>query len=465
MERSLKIALVPERRDVSNAKTRPGLFGARHAVANKERILPFIKEHFGDEFTSFTDLEWLNDEGLLYAGDDAEAVAAYLKKEEVDALFIINCNFGNEDVVGRLCRMMGLPVLLWGPRDEPFDADGVRKTDTQCGLFAISNQLRRYHVPFSYIENCAPEDAAFTEGVERFLGVVSAVKTFKNMRIVQVGTRLDPFKSVMANELELTEKFGFNLMTVNLVQVGKRFERILAEEQPALDALLADAKKVYDLAGCTDEALKRMLAFVLVYKEIADETHATVLSTECWTAIPAGFGVSPCFAMSILADMGYLVTCESDVHGAVTQAILYALTRGKTPPLFGEFTVRHPYDDNAEMLWHCGPFPASQKADGETPRLVAEKPSFRAADGRYTIARFQGDEGRYTLFCGAFDTTDGPKTNGTYLFAKFKDLPKLERKLVEGPYIHHMSEVRGDYTAHLRDLCRYIPGLVLDEAE
>ena len=122
--------------------------------------------------------------------------------------------------------------------------------------------------------------------------------------------------------------------------------------------------------------------------------------------------------------------------------------------------------DRVEIRIHTEiPSEDVMKADGETPRLVAEKPSFRAADGRYTIARFQGDEGRYTLFCGAFDTTDGPKTNGTYLFAKFKDLPKLERKLVEGPYIHHMSEVRGDYTAHLRDLCRFIPGLVLDEAE
>ena len=32
-------------------------------------------------------------------------------------------------------------------------------------------------------------------------------------------------------------------------------------------------------------------------------------------------------------------------------------------PFFGEFTVRHPEDPNAELLWHCGPFAYSLKND------------------------------------------------------------------------------------------------------
>ena len=34
------------------------------------------------------------------------------------------------------------------------------------------------------------------------------------------------------------------------------------------------------------------------------------------------FGAMPCAAMSLLADMGYHVICESDVHGAITAALL-----------------------------------------------------------------------------------------------------------------------------------------------
>ena len=39
---------------------------------------------------------------------------------------------------------MGLPVLLWGPRDERPDENGVRLRDSQCGLFATGKVLRRF---------------------------------------------------------------------------------------------------------------------------------------------------------------------------------------------------------------------------------------------------------------------------------------------------------------------------------
>ena len=82
-------------------------------------------------------------------------------------------------------------------------------------------------------------------------------------------------------------------------------------------------------------------------------------------------------------------------------------------------------------------------------------PSFRLADGTYTIARFQADRGRYSLLGGTFRTCGGPETFGTYLWAEFADLPAVERRLIEGPYIHHMTEVPGDYTAYLKEFARY----------
>ena len=67
--------------------------------------------------------------------------------------------------------------------------------------------------------------------------------------------------------------------------------------------------------------------------------------------------------------MGYMIACESDMHCAMTMALLKCATLGKGLPLFGEFTVRHPENKNAELLWHCGPFPVSQKAEGTQARL------------------------------------------------------------------------------------------------
>jgi hypothetical protein len=113
-------------------------------------------------------------------------------------------------------------------------------------------------------------------------------------------------------------------------------------------------------------------------------------------------------------------------------------------------------------LWHCGPFPLKYKAKGEKPYLYNTKPSFRLEDGEYTIARFQAEKGKYYLFAEKFHTCVGPKTFGTYMWAEFEDLPKLERKLIEGPYIHHMSEVPGDYVEYLKEFTKYMDEVEFD---
>ena len=87
---------------------------------------------------------------------------------------------------------------------------------------------------------------------------------------------------------------------------------------------------------------------------------------------------------------------------------------------------------------------------------------FQVKDGEYTIARFDQDDGRYSILSGTCRSTTGPYTFGTYLWAEFNDLPAWEKKLIEGPYIHHMSEVEGDYTDVIREFCKYVPGLAPD---
>ena len=98
--------------------------------------------------------------------------------------------------------------------------------------------------------------------------------------------------------------------------------------------------------------------------------------------------------------------------------------------------------------------------EGTNSRL---KPSFPAKDGTYTITRFQGEKGTYKLLGGKFNTCEGPYTFGTYMWAEFNDLSKLEKKLINGPYIHHMSEIYGDYAEVLEEFTKYIPNLEFDD--
>ena len=56
----------------------------------------------------------------------------------------------------------------------------------------------------------------------------------------------------------------------------------------------------------------------------------------------------------------------------------------------------------------------------------------------------------------------GPLYLWHLLWGEFNDLPAWERKLVEGPYIHHMAEIEGDWTEVLREFCKFVPGLTAD---
>ena len=458
----VKIGLIPMRRDCT---PRSGMFNWEKAEERARKAVDFIEKNFTDENVSFVDLQGINPVGVLFSEKDVDAVVERMHDEKVDAVFLINSNFGNEEVAAMVANALKVPVLLWGPQDDVFDPDGMRYTDSQCGLFGTSRQLQRFNIPFTYIENCRIEDPIFTEGLRRFVSVACMVKNFRGMRVAEVGLRPKSFCSVIVNESELMQRFGIQVIPVNLALVIDKYNRILREH----DAELEEGAKLlagrYVMDDLTPPLLKKMYAFVLLYKEIFAEFRVDAVSSECWTAMQLAVGAMPCMAYSVLADMGYIISCESDLHGAITMALLSCASQGEKVPFFGEFTVRHPEDKNAELLWHCGPFAYSLRKAGGPTKAVNMRQWFPVKDGRYTIARFDQDSGDYRLLAGTCQSTDGPYTFGTYLWARFDNLSAWERKLIEGPYIHHMAEIEGDYTQELRELCKYLPALSPDGVE
>lgn len=455
----LRLGLAPMRRDVT---PRPGIFNWEKAEERGHRVVAYIREHFAMENVSFVDLSGINPVGVMYSETDAEKVIERFTAEKVDAVLLINCNFGNEEVSAQVARGVGKPVCLWAPIDEEFMADGTRFTDSQCGIFGVSRQLQRYNLPFSFIETCGVNSDIFAKGFQKFISVACMVKNFTGMRIAQVGMRPKPFCSVIFNEGELMQRFGLQIVPVNLAVVIDRYNKILTER----DAELEQGKELllsrYEMDDLTPPLLKKVYAFVLLYQWIFETYRVQAISAECWTAMQLAVGAMPCTAYSILADMGYIVSCESDLHGAITMALLSCASLGKKVSFFGEFTVRHPSDPNGELLWHCGPFAYSLKKDGCPCKNVNMRQWFQVKDGQYTVARFDQDDGKYSLLAGTCESMDGPYTFGTYLWAKFKNLPAWERKLVEGPYIHHMAEIEGDYTEELREFCKFVPALAPD---
>ena len=458
----VKVGLAPMRRDVT---PRPGIFNWENAEERGHRIVKYIEEHFASDNVSFVDLKGINPVDVMYNEDDAEKVIERFRAEKVDAVVIINCNFGNEEIAAQVAGALNVPTMIWAPMEDEFLPDGSRFCDSQCGMFGVSRILQRNNIPFTYVETCHVEDDIFKAGFEKFVSVACMVKNFRGMRIAQVGMRPKPFTSVIFNEGELMHKFGIRVIPVNMAVVIDKYNRILKER----DAELEEGAKLllsrYEMDELTPPLLKKVYAFVLLYQEIFAEYKVQAVSAECWTSMQLGVGAMPCTAYSVLADMGYVISCESDLHGAISMAMLSCASLGKKIPFFGEFTVRNLENRNSELLWHCGPFAYSLKKDGCPCKNVNMRQWFQVKDGHYTITRFDQDNGDYMMLAGQFDSTTGPYTFGTYLWAQFDYLSKWERKLVEGPYIHHMAEIEGDYTEELKEFSKYVPGLKIDTVE
>lgn len=89
----------------------------------------------------------INEEELLFRDADVPAVVEKFRAADVDACSSPTAISVRRTAWPRWAREFRLPVLLWGPRDDAPDAEGLRSRDSQCGLFATGNVLRRHNVP------------------------------------------------------------------------------------------------------------------------------------------------------------------------------------------------------------------------------------------------------------------------------------------------------------------------------
>ena len=65
--------------------------------------------------------------------------------------------------------------------------------------------------------------------------------------------------------------------------------------------------------------------------------------------------------------------------------------------------------------------------------------------GDITVVRFDAHNGNYSLFADEGIGVDGPPTDGNYLWLETSDWLKWEKKLIYGPYIHHIICAHGKY--------------------
>lgn len=460
----LRLGFAPTRRMMNGEKA--------FNKGDAQRYKRMIEERLGRYDIDVINLNALNEEGLLFTGLDTAKAAQIMRAGQVDALFFPHCNFGAEDAVAKLAREMNLPVLIWGPRDEVIDAEGYRYRDSQCGLFATSKVLQRMGVPFSYITSCTVDSEQFDRGFRTFLRAASAAKALRKPRIGQISLRPDAFWSVKVNEGELLERFGIEIVPTTLADLKKRFDAKLKSPDAWMREAIEGIRSVFGDIQFDEAYLNNVAALEGAIFDWATEEQLNAAATTCWGPMFDITGLSPCFALSELTEMGLPVICECDLHGAVSSLLARGASMGDSSTFLADVTIRHPEDDNSELFWHCGVFPKELRADDCTPSLKnhynRKAPAvshFELKPGDITLVRFDGVQGEYSLLMGHAQRGTGPSTLGTYGWLKFGHWAKWERRFIYGPYIHHCVGVYGKLAPALFEACRFIPGLTPDPVE
>lgn len=437
------------------APTRRSIFSAPDAIRYRGLTADRLRE-LGVEFVDITDI---NEEGLLYDEEDRVRMAEKFKAEKIDGLFLPHCNFGTEYLCARLAKDLGVPVLLWGPLDERPEENGVRLRDTQCGLFATGKVLRRFQVPFTYMTNCRLEDPVFERGLRDFMAVCNVVRTFKQMRILQISTRPFDFWTTMCNEGELLEKFNIQLAPIPMPELTDMVRQV-KEEQTEVLAVVEYCRANMDILVKPEE-LEMVAALKVAMKRLAVKYGCQAIAIQCWNQLQSELGIMPCAANSLLNEEGIPVVCETDIHGAITALMVEAAGMNETRGFFADWTIRHPDIDNGELLQHCGPWPISVAKERPklTYPLAFEHPGSITAEAKHglmSLCRFDGDNGEYSLLLGNARGVEGPKGMGTYVWVEVENIRRLEEKIVTGPYIHHCVGIHQDVVPVLYEACKYI---------
>lgn len=437
------------------APTRRSIFSAPDAIRYRGLTADRLRE-LGVQFVDITDI---NEEGLLYDEEDRVRMVEKFKAEKIDGLFLPHCNFGTEYLCARLAKDLGVPVLLWGPLDERPEKNGVRLRDTQCGLFATGKVLRRFQVPFTYMTNCRLEDPVFERGLRDFMAVCNVVKTFKQMRILQISTRPFDFWTTMCNEGELLEKFNIQLAPIPMPELTDMVKKVKEEQTEVLE-VVEYCKTNMDILVKPEE-LEMVAALKVAMKRLAVKYGCQAIAIQCWNQLQSELGIMPCAANSLLNEEGIPVVCETDIHGAITALMVEAAGMNEARGFFADWTIRHPDIANGELLQHCGPWPISVAKERPklTYPLAFEHPGSITAEAKHglmTLCRFDGDNGEYSLLLGNAKGVEGPRGMGTYVWVEVENIKRLEEKIVTGPYIHHCVGIHQDVVPVLYEACKYI---------
>jgi L-fucose isomerase-like protein len=455
----LRLGFVPAHREP---------FDRTWAEKMRERCLKSFAQHKSMEIV-VPDAD-LTQGGCVRDDREAEKVIALFKEKNIDGLIIGTMTFGDEvSALTVASAFSNRPIFLFGTKEGPFTADGNRRSDSFCGTLSISSGLHRRHLPFLFGGIVFPEEEDFQDNVDNFVRVCAIARGFLGARIGLVGPRPERFETCIFSEDALIENFNQKVVPIDLPDIMAWANS--PEATSEIKKITRKMKAQANLSALDTATTGKIAGLEYALTRFAAEKNLSAMGVQCWTAMQSVYGLSPCYTMGRLTDMGIMTSCEVDIYGALTMLVQYLASLGTTVPHFIDWTIQHQEKPDTFLAWHCGNGPPSLACDakdvnikyhsilGESLGLDRSRGTgeFQLKPGEVTLCRLQEHDGEFKmLVTGGEAVQSNQKLRGSWSWIQVPDLEMLYSCLVEEGFTHHASLIHGDYTRAICDACDYL---------
>lgn len=385
---------------------------------------------------------------------DAIDVCKKLKKENLDAVVVVEVTWIMDSMQYIFINELNLPTVFWAvPYTETFSIGCVQH---------FGSILKAQGLEYDYVYGL-PEDESLAKKVKTVAEAGQIIKAVKGMRLALVGPRqtwrVAGPQDMSMEEWEFSRKFGLTLVHVEMSEVtdlAETFSDDAVEEQK--ECLKKRTGKVL----ADDETMNHLTRVYMAVKQISDKYSLDALAAECY---PMYSGLMN-LPSSWLADEGIIVDTEGDIGHTLVMYMLNMAAKGGACAL-GEIGSLDD-ENNILALAHEGSTAHSLAASIDKVQISpsGDRGSFVGVPvktmEKVTVSSIVGGKGHYKILVEKGDVVEPSHEEwvegGEKLLVKLhvqKKASEFVDTLMSKGMDHHFVVKEGDHTEVMSTVCKY----------
>jgi L-fucose isomerase len=421
------------------------------------------KEHLNDalKFLKNQNYDVINydDEGIVDTSKKTWNAMTRFICEEVDCIVMYFAAWHWITHYMQAIRKANIPVIGWSPNiAQGWNLNNVGVT---------KGAMREWGIPFRGVWGL-PGDAGLQKKIDDFVKAAKVKNVLEHSKFGLIGGTSMGIACGFADFNEWGKKFGiFMEHTDELVVIEEA--RSVPEKQ--VKETYKYLETTYGAVPPLDEQTDRAIRHYLGYEKVITENGYDFCALKC-TFDASSYYVSGCLSQALLAQRGFVSSCEGDCYAALTCRILSALTdepfftadvqhmkmEEKIAVLVDDGTANPKIASSLNHVYLKHQWAGEAQNGGVSIGLVA-KP------GKVTLARIcRVGDGKHECLITKGETFDVPKEKvAGYCGCGMPDWPhafvKLEGdpdKFVDEMNVEYVHMVYGDLVDQLKEVCNLL---------